>query len=734
MARSSSSQPGGDSSAPDFAEPGAARSSSGPAEDQPAPSQTQPAQGAWDEWAAVLDELSRQAKLAPDTDAQASHGQRASDDQFYAELLRRCVTALSATEGMVWSADETGRIRRRSTCGADLSELSDDERRDHEELLAESIAQSKAEWHARRHGVLLVSPIRPEGSAAASALVELHLRPGASPGAYDAAAQFLQAASDIAADRQLRVELRRLRADKSEQDRLAALGRRVQGSLNLKQTSARIANETRDVVDCDRVSLLVLKQRRPRLMAVSGVDRVDRRSLAARGLEDLAKLVCQLGEPVYFTEQEGRAEQEVRAEQDDRAEQVAGDTASDMAAAALDRYADLSHARQLIAAPLFEPRQASTAEDPTSDATPAVIGVLVAEQFDATSGDLAKQRLAEAAELCGPALASAVEVDSLPLIGLSRATRGLLLPRNIRRAVLAATVLAATIGGLAFTPTSFYVESPGELQPVVQRHIFAPRDSLIDKVHVVHGDKVQAGALLLSLRDPELNASIQRVEGELATTRRQLEAVRATRTNRDARDSSPADSYRLSAEEQQLNLRIKTLTAQQLLLASERKSLEITSPLAGTVVSWQLEQKIAGRPVERGQSLLSVADTEADWQVELQTPDDRIGYVLAAMEEANAGTQERLRVEYRLASEERGFATGTISQIAQRAEPGSDAAGQQRHVAVVVTPDNPRQPAVDSLGLRPGLSVRARIDCGRKSLGYVWLHDVWHTLKTWWEF
>jgi hypothetical protein len=30
-----------------------------------------------------------------------------------------------------------------------------------------------------------------------------------------------------------------------------------------------------------------------------------------------------------------------------------------------------------------------------------------------------------------------------------------------------------------------------------------------------------------------------------------------------------------------------------------------------------------------------------------------------------------------------------------------------------------------------GASVRASIQCGRRSLGYVWLHDLFDTIRTW---
>jgi hypothetical protein len=39
-----------------------------------------------------------------------------------------------------------------------------------------------------------------------------------------------------------------------------------------------------------------------------------------------------------------------------------------------------------------------------------------------------------------------------------------------------------------------------------------------------------------------------------------------------------------------------------------------------------------------------------------------------------------------------------------------------------------------SSDLRPGVSARAKIACGRKPLGYVWLHDIWDAAIEWLRF
>lgn len=45
--------------------------------------------------------------------------------------------------------------------------------------------------------------------------------------------------------------------------------------------------------------------------------------------------------------------------------------------------------------------------------------------------------------------------------------------------------------------------------------------------------------------------------------------------------------------------------------------------------------------------------------------------------------------------------------------------------------------AVDDTTLaaaKPEMQARVRIDCGRRSLGYVWLHDAWDNIYSWLVF
>src|SRR4029079_16606758 len=161
------------------------------------------------------------------------------------------------------------------------------------------------------------------------------------------------------------------------------------------------------------------------------------------------------------------------------------------------------------------------------------------------------------------------------------------------------------------------------------------------------------------MRDPALELDLKRVDGEMETAQKQLDAVRATKTNRAVKDPTPVDSYRLSAEERELEQKLANTRHERELLQRERDQLVVTSRIAGRLLTWDVVHHLLARPVERGEALVTVADLTADWQLELDVADDRIGYVLAAQREM----KPELPVHFRLSSEEQADHVGKIAEV-----------------------------------------------------------------------
>ena len=181
------------------------------------------------------------------------------------------------------------------------------------------------------------------------------------------------------------------------------------------------------------------------------------------------------------------------------------------------------------------------------------------------------------------------------------------------------------------------------------------------------------------------------------------------------------DPHELAAEEEELKATLSGLAGQQAILDEQQHNLTIRSPIAGQAITWNLEQLLSARPVQRGQALLSVADLDGPWVLELQVADDRAGHVLAARETLTPD----LEVDFLLPSDPGRKYRGRVIEVAPTTEVN---AKQESSVLVTVAFDKNSVPA-----LRPGATAVAHVHCGRRSLGYVWLHDLYDYVQSlWW--
>jgi multidrug efflux pump subunit AcrA (membrane-fusion protein) len=679
---------------------------------------------------------------------------RVPPERFYSTLLDECVRALSAVGGAVWLRAPGGALRPVAQIrwpGAEFA-ADDESRRAHEALLTAAATRGEAISigpHSARSDaasddaaghdadpaagnptdhVLLLGPVQlaiddtsspdsrlPAPEPSTLAIIEILQRADASPAAYRGYEQFLSAVCELAADFHAYSELGRLRSSENRWQQLLRLSAEVQRIVELQATVDTVANDGRRVVGCDRLNVLVARGRHVRLLGTSGVGRIERRSGAARRLEQLGELVRRTGEAAYYTDGQSDAHLPI--------------------AEALEKHADESHARQVAAIPLA--RLADPANEhgdrPTRAKQDLPAIVLVAEQFDAEHGNLDRQRLAEVGEVCATALYNALDFDRLPLSGLWRWLGAVKhqVVTHLSRTAMIVVGLAALVAALVFVDTDFTIEAPGTLQPTVRRDVFAPRGGLVDEVLVAHGNDVEAGQPLVRLRDPSLEHELKRVTGEMETVRRQLDAVRASKTSRDVRDTTDADLYRMSAGEREFAQRLENLRRELELLTQERERLVVRSPIAGRVLTWDVADRLIARPVERGEVLVTVADLSGDWQLEVEVPDDQIGHVMAARKKL----QPDLPVRYRLRAEDDAKHVGHIEEISTTADVQTEAGSSPApRVLVRVALDTSELTDAVQGDLRPGLSARAQIECGRRSIGYVWLHDVWDTVVGWLKF
>jgi len=653
----------------------------------------------------------------------AAHA-RLGSAEFYRQLLAGCVTLMAAEGGAVWLPAARGRWRAAHQMNSDavLGHETSGSAATHVALLTEvaktrtpvifaprSRGASGAENSSDRviAAVAVVGASDAEGGGGVQALIELFLHPGSSPEVQQGWQELLATVRQAASEFHVYDELRRLRAERQFYDQSLALVRRFQQSMDLRAVAFEIANEGRRFVAGDRLSVLVRSGKAWRLLATSGVDRIETRSDAAKHLQRVAAATADWGEPLEHNDAEVQAEHDLPPE----------------LATLVEQHVDQSHARQLVAVPIeFE-----TTTDQTSRLHHAA-AVLVVEQFSTTTDEFSRQCVIELARLCQPALRQAHALDRFPVrSGLRWADRlqSVWEKWGPTKLTLAALATLAVIAALVFVPCDFEVQAPATMVPIARRDIFATTDGKVAEVRVTHGQVVQVGDVLAVLSDPQLSLDGQRVDGEILTTRKRLEAIAVARTDRQVREDTTHEKLPLAAEAEQLQKRLTSLQAQQEILAQRRASLTLRSPIAGSVLTLDVQNLLRTRPVQRGQVLFTVADTTAGWRLLAEMPQDRIGQIVAAQEKDVA----KLPARFRLAGDTDKTYRGHVESISTAAVLDASSLDHESPAFEMIVAVNEKLPSA-----RPGMSAEVRVDCGQRSLGYVWLHDVWETLYRWLVF
>ena len=520
----------------------------------------------------------------------------------------------------------------------------------------------------------------------------------------------------VAAQRQQLVESDVQQAALSQVERFS---RAVHESLDPVATAFVLANEARRIIGCDRVSVLVKRGRILRLEAVSGQESVERRASAVQSIEGLARVVAKAGDPLWHPDANVEVLPQIEQE--------------------LENYIDESHATALAIIPLEKPRPTAVVKPGGVDAvavakaeaapasTPEPIGALVAEWFSSNAFDGSKRARVElVAEHGKVALANALAHTSLPLyplLNLLGKSKALTTARNLPKTVLAVLATLAALATLAFVPAELRLEGKGTLEPVHRREVFAQIDGVVEKVEsgVEGGAEVAVGQLLASLRNRDLEVAIADVLGRKASTEEQL--VSARRSLLEDSKISADEKLRLAGRRAQLEREVESLDAQLKLYAEKKKELDVRSPIAGVIVTWQVRDLLLLRPVEKGQVLMSVADKTGPWELEIKMPDDRLGHINRAAAVARQAGRE-LEVDYILATDPGTRHYGTVKEIHEQAE----VRGEEGNTVLVRVTIDPSRHEKEELGA--GASVTARISCGRRSLGYVWFHDVLAFIQT----
>ena len=637
-------------------------------------------------------------------------------DDFYEAFLGCVVSALAAVGGAIWLREANGRIRLRYQINLAESGLSqrDEAVADHQRLLdrvaatvqTTAVAPESLDAELAASGnptpwVLLLGSLAIDDEV--RAVVEVFQRPDGGPVTQRGYLRFLTQVCELADDFMKRRRLRELQGEKKRWLDLETFLGTIHRQLDLQATAFAIANEGRRLLDVDRASVVVRHHGRCEVLSISGLDTIEPRADQVRSMNQLVATVISGGEPLWYPSEDAELPPEIDQ--------------------ALQRHVDQSHARMVGVIPIGALDRQNESHEKTQRCP---IAAVVVERFEdsSVSTDLRRQTN-QIARHAGSALNNclahrrASASSPVRMLASLRTAVGRGAPAKTFAAV---TVLLVIAVALTFVPATLRIGARGTLRPRDWRNVFAGIDGTIEEIAVQHGQTVRKGQVLARMRNAELEMEIAALAGQKQTISEQILAVQRTLLERGR--VSAEQRSRLTADLEQLEQRLLGVESQLNVERKRRESLVVRSPIAGRVVTWDVEKELAARPVRRGCVLMTVVDPTSGWEMDLCIDERDIGHIMSAAgwngSDADlnraASVASELPVTFFLRTCPGREFRGRLVQLDRTSR--EDESGRNILVARAQI-DAAQLPEVPS-----GATVRARIDCQSRSIGYVWFRDL----------
>jgi hypothetical protein len=474
--------------------------------------------------------------------------------------------------------------------------------------------------------------------------------------------------------------------------------RQIHGSLDPHEVAYFLANDCRRILGCDQVSVIGRCGKAAKIESVSGSPGVDKQSRLVQTMKALGAAVLTWGQPLAFKGQ--------------RAEDLPLDVQQ-----ALDAYLSESNSRWLLVLPLHDPR------DKARDRQPSW-GLLVESFGSPPEEDQFQHTLDLLAPHATSALYNAGQFRRLPfrrlVMSLARVRDGLR-ARNLLRTGLLLGAVALVIGFFTCFPVSLRRDAKGQLLPRYRQMVFAPLGGKIVELKVQPGDVVEKGQELLFLEDLETQLQIDQLNVKIGSAEQRSIFL----SEQIGKSNSNEERLSLTKERLTQDYELRKATAERdiLFLASRnpRKS-PLPAPLGGKIVTFDAYEQLLGKTVKAGDPLLRIAMVKGPWEIELQIPEAAVRSIREGLDKSPGGD---LDVDLLLVSQPHRTFKGKLS----RDSLGGETLIKDNKVVLpararITDPDLVRQ--LEHLPV--GVEIRAKINCGESSLGYVWFSEAWEFL------
>ena len=622
------------------------------------------------------------------------------EEEFYAEYLRRILSALAAQSAALWIKTPHGNLQLKYQINLQSIGIQADDavRQSHDELLRYALLQSKSMLVAPHSGpgdgsdgsqvtnptpfLLVLAPIPLEDETVG--VLEVFQDAARRSTAHRGYLHFLtRIASELTKYLKNR-QLRQIMGREQLWNQLESYIRSVHGGLNPKQVAYLIANDGKKLIGSERVSVAMQRGRKTVIEAISGQDVVEKRSNLVQRMARLCRDVLKHGENLLYT---GTIEEHWPRD-------IVG---------SLEEYLEESGSKLIAVVPMADAREFGA----PGKARAAVVVEMIED--DALADQMGGKIEVVARHGAG-ALYNALEYHRIPLLPFWRALGASTESINastMPKIVLALTAVV-TIGlAMVLVPWPLRLEASGELVPETRRTIFAPTAGVIEEVKVDHGSPTEKGSLLVTLSNPELKRELLGLDGELDAAKDELRGLK------DELRAKRSDDPEIGSRILRQTKKIGGLERQIDIVRSQLDDLDIKSPIHGQVMDWDPKETLTLRAVQQGDAILKVADVDAVWVIEVRIPENGFSHIADALKESVDGT---LPVTYVLSASPDRTYNGRLIELATEAKP----VDQENMIEAKIAIDQDDKPSRQL----SGIEVRAKIDCGPHPVGYVLFREL----------
>ncbi|MEM9413408.1 MAG: biotin/lipoyl-binding protein, partial [Planctomycetota bacterium] len=310
------------------------------------------------------------------------------------------------------------------------------------------------------------------------------------------------------------------------------------------------------------------------------------------------------------------------------------------------------------------------------------------------------------------------EFSGLPLLRLMKWLRQIkeqVYPDKLSRTAVVGFIALATIFSSFVFKTDLMIDVKGQLVPELQRHVFVPFDAYVEEVLVADKSEVEKGQPLAILSSSEFELKINELQNEIAAANQKLESTRLVLVRAGNEDRDSLSISQLTADIKKQQLSIENLNESLTWYLERSAQLTILSPISGTVADRDLRTSLLDRPVQAGDQLMTVVDTNSQWEIQFDVPDREFGYLLHHAKNT-ASDFSGWDVQYRHQSDLGRTYQSSTSSYEQQSFINKDGEVFVR-LLLPVTHRN-------EVDRRVGESVSGQIYCGRYSVWYVWTRDI----------